>query len=187
MGSFSTKCCKCRKTDIFGICRLSHWNAQHIDNFDATNEGNLASIQDPDPIPSGIPAVTTKEPSASPDVVFPEVNIEIVSAWCAPVVSFADPDLTPHPSSPHHEYPSSDESVNSGGGGAWCVPVDVSDVTLKNGNRARIFSASARWRFNAQLNHRDLRRMSLNLPTKLKVPLSSIADWCCLRPGGSSG
>ena len=43
------------------------------------------------------------------------------------VVSFADPDLTPDNFSPHHDYPSSDESV---AGACWCASVSVADVTF---------------------------------------------------------
>ena len=50
---------KCRKTEKVGIYQLSHFDSQHIDNFAAASEGNLASVHDPDPIPSGVPAVTT--------------------------------------------------------------------------------------------------------------------------------
>ena len=101
---FCTKC-KCRKTDKVGIYQLSHFDSEHIHNFAAANEGNLASIQDPDLVPSGIPSVTTIEPRDSVADSSAE-DIEFVGAWCAPVVSFADPDLTPDFGSPHHDYPS---------------------------------------------------------------------------------
>jgi hypothetical protein len=94
-------------------------------------EGNLASLlQDPDLVPSGIPSVTTIEPRDSV-ADLSAADIEFVGAWCAPVVSFADPDLTPEFGSPSHYYPSSDASATSDGGvGAWCAPVDVTDVTF---------------------------------------------------------
>jgi hypothetical protein len=120
---FCTKC-KCRKTDKVGIYQLSHFDSEHIDNYSGPNEGNLASVH----VPLGIPAATTKDPSKNTDDDGDddEDDIEFVGAWCAPVVSFADPDLTPDNFSPHHDYPSSDES----GVGVWCAPVSVADVTF---------------------------------------------------------
>lgn len=57
-------------------------------------------------------------------------DIEFVGAWCAPVVSLADPDLTPEIGSPPHAYLSSDASATFDGVGAWCASVDVTDVTI---------------------------------------------------------
>ena len=78
-------------------------------------------------------SLLAKEPSGSSDLL-PEDDIEFVGAWCAPVVSFADPDWASNVGSPHRDYPSSDESVTvsvtSDHVGAWCTPVDVTDVTF---------------------------------------------------------
>jgi hypothetical protein len=111
-----------KKLKKVGIYKLSHFHPEHIDSYAGPNEGNLAS----DHIPLGVPAATTKDPSKDTDDKN-DNDIEFVGAWCAPVVSFADPDLTPDNFSPHLDYPSSDESV----AGAWCASVSsVADVTL---------------------------------------------------------
>jgi hypothetical protein len=115
--------CKCRKTDRMGIYQLSHFDSEQIENYMPPTQGNPASVQDS--VPLGIPAVTTKDPSAALHESDDD-DIELVGAWCAPVISFADPDLTPDNHSSYNDYPSSDTSL----AGAWCAPVTLTDVTF---------------------------------------------------------
>ena len=79
---FCTKC-MCRATKKKGYFQLSHFDKDHVDNWKPKkSEGNLTSVADPNPIPSGPPDVTTTEPddsSVTPgDIVF-------MGMWCAPV------------------------------------------------------------------------------------------------------
>ena len=116
--------CKCHKTNRVGIYQLFHFDAEHIENYMPPNQGNLASVQDL--VPLGIPAATTKDPpTGAPEEE--EDDIEFVGAWCAPVVSFADPDLTPDNHSPYNDYPSSSDMSLVG---TWCAPVTLTDATF---------------------------------------------------------
>ena len=109
---FCTKC-KCRATGTIGIYQLSHWNAEHVDNYrrpgstpaanpassgdtseappevpDASSttapEGNLTSVANPNPIPPGPPDVTIRPLEEATDAHDID-EIEFTGMWCAAV------------------------------------------------------------------------------------------------------
>ena len=85
---FCTKC-KCRHTNRIGIYQLSHFDSEHVDNYQAPcREGNLAvTITDPNPIPAGPPEFTTSEPEASFNEPDPH-EMTFLGMWCTPVETF---------------------------------------------------------------------------------------------------
>jgi hypothetical protein len=77
--------CKCRRTDKVGIYQLSHFDADHVNNYQPpprTSEGNLAAVTDPHPIPDGPPAATTTESHLDSSAVS---DIEFIGVWHTPV------------------------------------------------------------------------------------------------------
>ena len=127
---FCTKC-KCKKTGRHGIYQLSHFDAEHIDNFGKQNEGNLASVDDPHPFTLGIPAITTSKPSG----LFDGGDIEFVGAWYTPVelpvVSSAERYFRSPTMKDAAADASEDTSTTSCPPGRWCTAVELpSNVTL---------------------------------------------------------
>ena len=100
--------CKCRATNTMGYYQLSHYEADHIDNFrrstnnvtppatttssSTTNttappevptapQSNLSSVTNPNPIPPGPPDITSREPTESQDLD----EMQFTGMWCASV------------------------------------------------------------------------------------------------------
>ncbi len=111
---FCTKC-KCRATNTVGICQLSHFDSEHIDNYrrptvtptaappapaptgsDTSSsspiapQSNLTSVANPNPIPPGPPDVSIRDPEL--DHNFNE--IEFTGMWCTSVEADFTADAT---------------------------------------------------------------------------------------------
>jgi Zinc knuckle len=75
---FCTKC-KCNRTGRQGLYILSHFDADHEDNYNAKNEGNLACVD----VPLNVPAATVTE--ASLHDFTDDIEFQGVGAWCTPI------------------------------------------------------------------------------------------------------
>ena len=73
--------CRCKKTGRQGIYQLSHFDSEHIDNFGATNEGNMAAVD----VPLGVPSATTHEPTTGDTLPADDIEFQGMGAWCASV------------------------------------------------------------------------------------------------------
>ena len=83
---FCTKCV-CKKSGKTGLYLLSHFDADHRDDYASPQEGNLASVDDPHAIPTGVPEVTTLTPIL--EAMDDDDPMEFKGAWCA-VISTAE-------------------------------------------------------------------------------------------------
>jgi hypothetical protein len=95
--TFCTKCV-CRQSGKKGLYLLSHFDHEHKDDYTPpapVNKSNLASVD----VPMGIPAATTRDPSAVP-FEDDEDPIEFQGSWCTAVsnadatAAFRDDDVS---------------------------------------------------------------------------------------------
>jgi hypothetical protein len=85
--------CKYKKSQKVGVYQLSHFDADHVDNFgknasdaptaaaSGTIEGNLASVSDPSPFPP-VPIV---DPLLDPDPYDLTNKVTFLGVWCTSV------------------------------------------------------------------------------------------------------
>jgi hypothetical protein len=103
--------CKCRTTNTVGICQLSHFDAEHIDNYrrptptppavplppapapvpDATApRSSMTSVANPNPIPPGPPDVSPQNPELDHDLD----ELQFTGMWCTTVDALFSADAS---------------------------------------------------------------------------------------------